>query len=51
VLGEDTGELLLTLEASVSWVSRKRLEVDEASESSRLLRNEDPEETLDEAFR
>jgi hypothetical protein len=50
VLGDVTGEMLPTLEASVNCVSLDLLEVDEAS-SSVLIREEEPEETLIDALR
>jgi len=51
VWGDDVGELLPMLETSVAFVALDRFEIDEASDSSELVRAEEPEETLDEAFR
>lgn len=48
-LGEAIGEMLPTLEASVMWVSRNLLDVDDASSS--MLAAEDPDDTLDDALR
>jgi len=50
LLGEATGEMLPTVDASVSCVSRDLLDVEDAS-SSFTLAEEDPDETLPDALR
>jgi hypothetical protein len=49
--GDVMGEILPTLEASVNCVSLSLLEVEEVSDSSALIREDEPEETLEDALR